>query len=220
VLTWGWERDVKWWTLAPQPTFKSFPAWERKPNTAQWPVGGTVRAWALLDDRRILTLNSEYVAALWDTGSGKRLATFEDPLGHERRRIFFDYSKKRDHDVMAVSSDGRRFAKWDVGLSVWDAETGQPLAKVPHTAPIRGMQFLQGGSRVLIWGENGDIRLWDLPRPASKAARPEELLLRLELQTRQRLDDGGRLVPLSDREQRDRQEALRKLRAQGNKGKG
>jgi WD40 repeat protein len=224
LLTWGWEPDVKWWTLGAQPTFKSFPAWVRRTENPgqQGFAGGTVRAWALLDDRRILTLNSEDVAALWDTGTGKQVARYKDSLGpYHRIHNYFGGSVKRMREAMAVSPDGRLFLKWDIAVSVRDAETGQLLARFLHSAPVWGVQFLRGGSRVLVWGENGDVRLWDLPRLTPKSARPEEeLLLRLELQTRQRLDPAGRLVPLSGRELRDREEALRKLRAQGNKAKG
>jgi WD40 repeat protein len=224
LLTWGWEPDVKWWALAARPTFKAFPAWVRRTQNfnQQGYYGGTVRAWALLDDRRILTLNSEDVAALWDTGSGKQLARFkESPGPYYRIRNYFGGSVKRWREAMTVSPDGRLFLKWDIKVSAWDAETGQLLARFLHSAPIRGVQFLPGGSRVLVWGENGDVRLWELPPAAGKGPRPEEdLLLRLELQTKQRLDGAGRLVPLSERELRERREALRKLRAEGKKPGG
>ncbi len=204
VLTWGWEGDVKWWTLAPQPAFKAFKAWHGG-------TGGAMRAWLLQEETRILIVDTENRATLWEVDSGEWIADYPDPRKSWLSNVNSGYRDRSVGEAIGVSPDGRLILRGEVGVSIWDGKTGKLLAKVPRTASIRGVQFLQGNSRILVWGGSFDVDLWDLSRVTRQDTRSEQLLLRLELQTGQRLNQAGRLVPLSNRELREREVSMRKF---------
>jgi WD40 repeat protein len=71
----------------------------------------------------------------------------------------------RDVYPVAYSPDGRWLASgsWDNTARLWDAETGEPCATLPHPGVVRTLAF-GPDSRWLVTGGDGDgrLRIWDV----------------------------------------------------------
>jgi WD40 repeat protein len=106
--------------------------------------------------RRMLTERpADNALLLIDVDSGSTLRTFEPPC------------PPRLGDVIAISPDGSRIAAGCLfqGTRVWDANSGEVLGDYPEATPVGvswGIDFSPDSSKLLIRGDNGTTRLFDL----------------------------------------------------------
>ena len=89
---------------------------------------------------------------MWDTTTGKSLATFTDHLS--------------DIDALAFSPDGTTLASAssDGSIQFWDIETRTQLSTriTGHIASLKAATFHKNSSTIASVGYNGIITLWDL----------------------------------------------------------
>ena len=97
---------------------------------------------------RILTASTDHSANLWDTASGKLLASFEylGPFFHA-----------------AFSPDGTRIltASADHSTRLWDAASGKLMASFDHQDEVSHATFSPDGTRILTAGSDKTAKLWD-----------------------------------------------------------
>ena len=101
------------------------------------------------DGRRVLTLSEDGSARLWETDSGKPIASLK--------------LEGRVHSVV-FSSDGHRVL---TGLSdgtarLWESETGKPLRVfAKHDGAVLNARFSADGRRVVSASADWSARIWD-----------------------------------------------------------
>jgi len=106
-----------------------------------------------VDGKRLLSLNADGSARLWDTHVGT--AVGEPMRGHDDRVIAAAFSATGER-IVTAGADGI--------IRLWDGSAGRGLG-FPwrgHTGPVRRVAFTPDGSRVLSGGEDGSVRLWDV----------------------------------------------------------
>jgi WD40 repeat protein/serine/threonine protein kinase len=112
---------------------------------------------------------------VWGVAGGEKLATIP---------------AKGMVDALAFSPDGRRLAagshhlsqdgKWDIMVTLWDAETGQELGRFARQeGAVLGLAFIEGGNRLAavtslrytVWESGSGIKVSSFPlMPSTKAA--------------------------------------------------
>jgi eukaryotic-like serine/threonine-protein kinase len=109
------------------------------------------------DGRRVVTCGRDKTARIWDTVTG---APLTGPLVH-------------DHPVRQAgfSPDGRTLATacgehsgaFFLGgyATLWNAESGEPLHRLPHSASVACVNFSGDGKRVVTAGEDHLAKVWD-----------------------------------------------------------
>ena len=103
------------------------------------------------DGRRVLTASVEKTARLWETDSGKLLATFQDHIDAVFSAVF--------------SPDGRRVltASADKTARLWGADSGKLLATFQgHTDAVFSAVFSPDGRWVLTASADNTARLWEV----------------------------------------------------------
>jgi WD40 repeat protein/serine/threonine protein kinase/tetratricopeptide (TPR) repeat protein len=100
------------------------------------------------DGKQVLSYSFDQTLRLWDTDSGKLLHTL---AGHTApcTGIF--------------SPDGKQVLSYaDKVIRLWDAATGN-VARVLQgpTDEVTGAAFLAGGAKVVAWGKDGIVRVWE-----------------------------------------------------------
>jgi len=99
------------------------------------------------EDRAFLIWNSDGISEIRDAKSGALKHTLNHSLPIS--------------GVQATPSE-RLVVRTDFGTAeVWDAETGEPLARVYHGENVDGTDLQ--GDRLLTWSGDGRIRLWSVP---------------------------------------------------------
>jgi len=65
---------------------------------------------------------------------------------------------------VVFSADGSRVAtRENKGVRVWDKSTGVPVTGLlPHPEGVWGVQFYAEGERIVTWGQDATVRLWNL----------------------------------------------------------
>jgi WD40 repeat protein/tetratricopeptide (TPR) repeat protein len=102
------------------------------------------------DGRRIITASKDNTARLWDTETGKPLATLSGHIGAV--------------NGAAISPDGRSAATAsdDGTARLWDTETGSSVGTlVGHIDAVNNVAFSPDGRRVVTSSKDGTARLWD-----------------------------------------------------------
>ncbi len=95
-----------------------------------------------------MTASSDKTAKLWDTASGKLLASFN-----------------HSDEVLqaAFSPDGARIvtASKDKTAKLWDATSGKPIASLVHQDTVENAAFSANGARILTATTDHSVKLWD-----------------------------------------------------------
>ncbi|WP_042410154.1 nSTAND1 domain-containing NTPase [Streptacidiphilus carbonis] len=76
-------------------------------------------------------------------------------------------------NTVAFSPDGRTLAAGSSDGRLWlfDLETRQALAELPHPQPVTSVQFLPDGTPLTVTVDNGTIHWWHTPGPLITGAR-------------------------------------------------
>jgi len=102
------------------------------------------------DGRKLATADDAGKLKLWDTATGRELAT---PSGHDACIL-----------SVAWSHDGRKLAtaSTDTTVKMWDAVTGQALATLTgHTKRVNAAAFSPDGKKLATGSDDGTLRFWD-----------------------------------------------------------
>jgi WD40 repeat protein len=101
------------------------------------------------DGLQIVTAGEDGLAKVWDSSSGKIVATLSE---HERRikSASFSFDNAR---IVTASTD--RTAR------VWDARTGKILATIVHPYAVLSAAFSPDGARVVTTGDSSTAAVWD-----------------------------------------------------------
>ncbi len=112
---------------------------------------GRVRSVAFAPDgSRVLTGSGDSTARLWETASGKLLATLADHTDSVKS--------------VAISPDGSRVltGSRDGTAQLWETASGKLLTTLAgHTGGVKSVAFAPDGSRVLTGSYDGTARLWE-----------------------------------------------------------
>jgi WD40 repeat protein/serine/threonine protein kinase len=109
------------------------------------------------DRRRVLTVDEDNVARLWDTMSGKLLTVLKPELNQTVQPIFFAAAFSPDSKFLVTGN-----FLWKVHL--WDAATGELLpCKLEHEphGGVRGVAFSPDGRILATGGADRAVRFWD-----------------------------------------------------------
>src|SRR5262249_42334294 len=102
------------------------------------------------DQSRVLTVDGDNVARLWNAQTGKLVKELETG------QTFF---------TAAFSPDGKFVVTGDFAATahVWDAATGEPKWKLKHQpdGPVFNVTFSPNGKLLLTGGADGAARFWD-----------------------------------------------------------
>jgi hypothetical protein len=103
-------------------------------------------------------------------------------------------------------------------VRVWDVSANKMVAEHHHQGAVRGASWDHESKRVLSLSADGTVRILDLrvtPWVALPSGTPGvDLAVQVEAHTGMRLDEAGRLVPLSRLEWLQRKERFAELKAQ------
>ena len=137
------------------------------------------------DQQRILTWSEDGTARVWDSQSGKPISV---PMLH------------KDAVTGAMfSQDQQRVLTWgqDGMVRIWDSYTGEPLtAPIAHRGEVTNAMFSPDQQRVLSWSKDGMVRVRNIATDFDFP--PDYLTLRLEIKTRQHVNDIGDVEVLSN----------------------
>ncbi|MCI0465077.1 MAG: protein kinase [Gemmataceae bacterium] len=180
VLTAPFDGSARIWELA---TEKPLVVLEHGGTLETRSRGNVTVATFSPDGRRVLTASSDGTAQVWEAATGQKLTP---PLKHGT-----------EVTSAAFSPDGRRVvtASSDCMARIWDAATGQPLTpRLEQIDHVCHAEFRPDSRQVVLANKGGWAEVWELPRDE----RPVEDLVRFaQLLAGHRIDETGRLVPVS-----------------------
>ena len=125
--------------------------------------GFAARAVAFLPDgRRVLSGGADNRLCLWNIDTGREIRRFDGP--------------RAPVDGLAIAPDGRHALSSgaaDHHLRLWDIDAGRELYsyEVTHVSLTYGT-FIPDGRRALWAGQDGVIRVWNLPEQFGATAAP------------------------------------------------
>jgi WD40 repeat protein len=101
------------------------------------------------DGLQIVTAGEDSIAKVWDSVSGKIVATLSEH-DHRVKSASFSFDNAR---IVTASTD--RTAR------VWDARTGKLLATMVHPYEVLSAAFSPDGARVVTTGDSSTAAVWD-----------------------------------------------------------
>lgn len=139
---------------------------------------GTVRLWRLPEPSTSLAGHEMPVHAVAVSQDGKLAATAAadptiriwDPTEGKLTRTL-PGNQEDSFRAVAISQDAQQIAAGQASgaIRLWNSEDDQPLGELlGHEGPIRGLNFLPEGNRLLSTGDDGLLRLWNLPTAAPR----------------------------------------------------
>jgi RNA polymerase sigma factor (sigma-70 family) len=142
-------KEIRWWDPVTGKLIRQFDA----PSSM---YGGWVRPQAqFTPDGKALVSHTRQMLFRWDAATGKPLFPPSQETGHSEAVA-----------AMGVSPDGKRVAtaSWEVGVRIWDAETGRQLAVVPASVGNQqNLDFSPDGRYLFTPSQNCDaVVKWDV----------------------------------------------------------
>jgi len=100
------------------------------------------------DGKTIATATDDKTTQLWDTTTGKEIAT----LNYQDKVIAVAFSP--DSETIATTSE-------DKVARLWDAETGNAIATLVHQADVNAVAFSPKAKIIATASDDNTVRLWD-----------------------------------------------------------
>jgi len=134
------------------------------------------------DNSQILVISEDNSAQLWDAETGRALAQMK--------------GRQWDHLPVFNKEGSRLLTSHRDGVArVWDTGSGDLLAELGRSNSARGAIF-GDDDQILIWYQDGTLRLWDVRTEA--ILNPQSFALGVELRTGTRLNEFGELQVLTE----------------------
>ncbi|HPF14183.1 MAG TPA: serine/threonine-protein kinase [Planctomycetota bacterium] len=141
-------------------------AWERD-------LGSQVQSMALHPDgKRVLVLTLDSGAFLIDVGTGETRSILPVPPRTASLALF---SPQGERVLMASRANRGKPEVSVLVATLWDTETGTPLAELRHRGSVRSACFDPEGRTLATGTLAGEVRLWDAHSGAALATQPEDL---------------------------------------------
>jgi WD40 repeat protein/tRNA A-37 threonylcarbamoyl transferase component Bud32 len=112
------------------------------------------------DGKSFVSINQRYEIQVWDTLSGRNLATFGgDPT-------------RTSTTTIALSADGDWLAEADRAVTIWDTKRAKPIWVLPETRnTVWSLAWLPGQNKVAAGTSDGELVVWDLDRVRSSLVK-------------------------------------------------
>jgi len=119
------------------------------PSGIEWGIRCVMCVAFSPDGKQVLTGDIDGAMQLWETGSGKLLATFK---GHTKSVTSVAFSPD-GKQVLSGSEDGT--------AQLWEIDSGNLLATLQHSGSVNSVAFSPDGRQVLSGSEDGTAQLWE-----------------------------------------------------------
>ncbi|MCL4878941.1 MAG: TIR domain-containing protein [Anaerolineae bacterium] len=151
ILAWSQDETVYVWNTETGESIMTLPQ-----------AGGNFVLWST-DETRIIAGSTKGPVSVWDANTGERLlllipegapeifgSIWEMELNSDDTRLVVAYL---DNDITDLLGGTVR---------VWDLQTGEMLVEFHHQGDVRGANWSQDDSQILVWSSDGMVRIWPL----------------------------------------------------------
>lgn len=145
-----------------------------------------VRLFALTEDsKRLLSVAADKVVRVWKVG---------EPTAQIERQL---PGLPQPITSLAIQADILALGDSEGIVRLWQTKQAKELAQLTgHVGPVVGLAFLNNGQQLLSAGEDGTLRLWQLPAVAAKALVHSQAVTRAVLSP-----DGKRVISAANDKQ-------------------
>jgi WD40 repeat protein/predicted Ser/Thr protein kinase len=110
------------------------------------------------DGRRLASWQDDLVVRLWDTGPDATLPVLRGHTGY-----VYPVAYTPDGRLIASGSWDGASGSRDGSVRLWDAATGEPVARLPQGGNVRALALSPDGTRLVTMGDETDgLRVWDV----------------------------------------------------------